>query len=67
MVTVFGLLLAPTMMPILAGLTVRWLTWKGALSGFVAGLVSGILMFSIKTWYLPHVSGISAEFAGLYI
>lgn len=64
MVTVFGLLLAPTMMPILAGLTVRWLTWKGALSGFVAGLVSGILMFSIKTWYLPHVSGISAEFAG---
>lgn len=63
MVTVFGLLLAPTMLPILAGLTVRWLTWKGALAGFVAGLISGITTFSIKTWYLPHLPGISPEFA----
>ncbi len=63
MVTVFGLLLAPTMLPILAGLTVPWLTWKGALCGFVFGLVSGIVMFSVKTWYLPHLPGISVDFA----
>ena len=62
MVTVFGLFLAPTMLPILAGLTVRWLTWKGALCGFVAGLVTGILMLCLKIWYLPTIPGISAQF-----
>jgi solute:Na+ symporter, SSS family len=63
MVTVFGLLLAPTMLPVLAGLTVRWVTWKGALTGFVAGLASGAITFSLKVWYLPTVPGISAEWA----
>jgi solute:Na+ symporter, SSS family len=62
MVTVFGLFLAPTMLPILAGLTVRWLTWKGALCGFVSGLVTGVLMLCLKTWYLPSIPGISAQF-----
>jgi len=61
MVTVFGLLLAPTMLPVLAGLTVRWVTWKGALTGFITGLISGIVTFSMKIWYLPTVPGISAE------
>jgi Na+/proline symporter len=63
MVTVFGLLLAPTMLPVLAGLTVRWLTWKGALTGFIAGLASGFTMFAIKVWYLPTVPGITPEWA----
>ena len=61
MVTVFGLLLAPTLLPILAGLTMRWLTWKGALTGFVSGLLCGIATFAIRTWYLPTVPGISKE------
>ncbi len=63
MVTAFGLLLAPTMLPVLAGLTVRWLTWKGALCGFLAGLLSGITTLALKTWYLPHVPGITPEFS----
>ncbi|MBO0720325.1 MAG: hypothetical protein J2P41_05865 [Blastocatellia bacterium] len=63
MVTAFGLLLAPTMLPILGGLTMRWLTWKGALAGFVLGLLSGLFTFSLKTWYLPTLPGISPEWA----
>lgn len=63
MVTVFGLLLAPTLLPVLGGLTLRWLTWRGALSGFVLGLLCGFATFSLKTWYLPHVAGISKEWA----
>ncbi|HXE15180.1 MAG TPA: hypothetical protein VN633_23855 [Bryobacteraceae bacterium] len=61
MVTAFGLLLAPTMLPLLAGLTVRWLTWRGALSGFIVGLITGIATLAIKTWYLPSVHGLSPE------
>ncbi|MCL5005695.1 MAG: hypothetical protein M1404_04105 [Acidobacteria bacterium] len=61
MVTVFGLFIAPTFLPLLAGLTIRRITWKGALAGFVAGLFTGIFTLALKTWYLPHVSGISPE------
>ncbi len=61
MVTAFGLFLAPTMLPVLAGLTVRWLTWKGAVTGFVAGLCCGITTFAIKTWYLPSRTDLSAD------
>ncbi len=63
MVTAFGLLLAPTLLPLLAGLTVRWLTWKGAFAGFLAGLIAGSLTLAIKTWYLPTVPGITPQFA----
>jgi SSS family transporter len=61
MVTAFGLLLAPTMLPVLAGLTVRWLTWRGALSGFLVGLATGIGTLAIKTWYLPTLHNWSPE------
>ncbi|HEX5481779.1 MAG TPA: hypothetical protein VFZ08_04050, partial [Terriglobia bacterium] len=63
MVTVFGLLIAPTLLPLLAGLTVRGLTRKGALAGFAAGLIVGILTLALKTWYLPTVKGLSPEWA----
>jgi solute:Na+ symporter, SSS family len=63
MVTAFGLLLAPTLLPLLAGLTVRWLTWKGAFAGFLAGLLAGVLTLALKTWYLPNLPGISPEWA----
>ncbi len=63
MVTVFGLLLAPTLLPLLAGLTVRRLTRRGALAGFVAGLLTGVLTLALKAWYLPTLRGISPEWA----
>ncbi len=63
MVTAFGVFLAPTLLPVLAGLTIRSLTWKGALTGFISGLAVGIATFSIKSWYLPTVPGISPDWA----
>ena len=63
MVTAFGVFLAPTLLPVLAGLTIRSLTWKGALTGFIFGLVVGFTTFSIKTWYLPSRHDIPAEWA----
>lgn len=63
MVTVFGLFMAPTFLPLLAGLTVKRITWKGALAGFVAGLLTGVVTLGLKTWYLPHVSGVSSEWS----
>ena len=52
MVTVLGLFMAPTYLPLLAGLTVRRLTWQGALSGFICGLTTGIVMLVLKTWWI---------------
>jgi len=52
MVTVLGLFMAPTFLPLLAGLTVRRLTWQGALAGFVCGLSTGVAMLVLKTWFL---------------
>ena len=63
MVTAFGVFLAPTLLPVLAGLTIRSLTWKGALAGFIFGLVVGFTTFSIKTWYLPTRHDIPVEWA----
>jgi hypothetical protein len=44
-------------------LTIRSLTWKGALAGFIAGLAVGFGTFAIKTWYLPGLPGVSPEWA----
>ena len=63
MVTAFGVFLAPTLLPVLAGLTIRSLTWKGALAGFVLGLTVGITTFAIKTWYLPTLPGVTPGWA----
>jgi Na+/proline symporter len=63
MVTAFGVFLAPTLLPVLAGLTIRSLTWKGALAGFISGLVVGITTFAVKTWYLPTLPDISPDWA----
>jgi Na+/proline symporter len=53
MVTVLGLFMAPTFLPLLAGLTVRRLNWQGALAGFLGGLSTGLVMLAVKTWWLP--------------
>lgn len=63
MVTVFGLLLAPSLLPLLAGLTFKKLNRAGALAGLVVGLATGALMLGIKAWYLPHVKGLSTEWS----
>ncbi len=55
MVTALGLFMAPTLLPLLAGLTVRKLNWQGAFAGFLCGLATGSIMLALKTW--GHVSG----------
>ncbi|MEO6964623.1 MAG: hypothetical protein ABI076_01835, partial [Acidobacteriaceae bacterium] len=49
MVTVLGLFMAPTLLPLLAGLTVRKLNWQGAFIGFLCGLTTGSLMLAAQT------------------
>ncbi len=51
MVTVFGLLMAPTLLPLLAGLTLRWVSARGALLGFLAGLGTGIVMLLLQDFW----------------
>jgi Na+/proline symporter len=53
MVTVLGTFMAPTLLPLLAGLTVRRLTWQGAFAGFMSGLGMGLFLLAVKTWWLP--------------
>jgi solute:Na+ symporter, SSS family len=53
MVTVLGLFMAPTLLPLLAGLTVRRLNRRGAFFGFLGGLLAGFAMLALKTWWLP--------------
>lgn len=65
MVTVLGLFMAPTFLPLLAGLTVRRLTARGAFAGFLCGLVTGFAMLAIKSWWLPWQSGGEYTFEGI--
>ena len=48
MVTVFGLALPPTVIPMLSGLLWRKVTWRAALAGFCVGLFSGIFFLVWK-------------------
>ncbi len=67
MVTVFGLFMAPTLLPLLAGLTVRRVTARGALCGFIAGFSTGLVMLLIKTFWKPAstIFGSSFGFEGV--
>jgi SSS family transporter len=66
MVTVLGLFMAPTFLPLLAGLTIRRLTWQGAFAGFLGGLTTGIVMLGLKTAWLPRHPAISTyNFEGI--
>lgn len=66
MVTVLGLFLSPSLIPLLAGLTTRWVNAMGALVGFLAGLLTGFLMLALKTWWPPanSILGSSYNFEG---
>jgi SSS family transporter len=52
MVTVFGLFVGPMLLPMLAGLLNRRVTWRGAAAGITAGFVSGTALFLVKTFVL---------------
>ncbi|SEG67224.1 transporter, SSS family [Bryocella elongata] len=57
MVTAFGVLLSPTLLPMLATLLFPKLTSRGVLAGFTTGLASGILTLCAKTWLMSHSAG----------
>lgn len=49
MVTVLGLFLAPTLLPLLVGLINRRISAAGAFAGFLTGLITGAIMLVLKT------------------
>jgi SSS family solute:Na+ symporter len=55
MVTAFGVLLAPTLLPLLATLIFRGLSSKGVIAGFLSGMLCGIVTLTAKTLYLAHI------------
>ncbi|MGO8719663.1 MAG: sodium:solute symporter family transporter [Acidobacteriaceae bacterium] len=67
MVTALGLFMAPTLLPLLAGLTVRKLNWQGAFAGFLCGLATGSIMLAMKTWWpaADTVFGSTYNFEGV--
>ncbi len=58
MVTVFGLFVGPMLIPMLAGLLSKKVTYRGAAAGIGAGLVSGFGFFLYKTFVLSNQPGI---------
>jgi SSS family transporter len=52
MVTLFGLFVGPMLIPMLAGLVNRKVTWRGAAAGIAAGFSCGIAMYLVKTMVL---------------
>lgn len=61
MVMFYGVAVAPMMIPLLAGLLFRGLTWRGAVAGFIGGLVSGVVMLFLQTYYLPKIPSLSSN------
>ena len=58
MVTVAGVFLAPSYLPILIALITRRLTWKGALAGYVSGSACGIGMLLLRFSEASHRSAV---------
>jgi SSS family solute:Na+ symporter len=58
MVAVFGLFVGPMLIPMLAGLVNRRVTWRGAAAGIAAGFVSGISLFLFKNLVLAEQPGL---------
>ena len=61
MVTVFGLFVGPMLIPMLAGLLSKKVTWRGAAAGIVVGFVSGLGFFLYKTLVLANQPGVDAN------
>lgn len=66
MVTVLGLFLSPTLIPLLAGLTTRRVNAVGAFTGFLAGLLTGFILLALQSWWPPAdtILGSSYNFEG---
>jgi solute:Na+ symporter, SSS family len=58
MVTVFGLFVGPMLIPMLAGLLIRRLTWRGAAAGIGTGFVCGLSLYLYKTLVLAGQPGV---------
>jgi SSS family solute:Na+ symporter len=54
MVTVAGVFLAPSYLPLLAALVSRGLTWKGTLTGYCLGITSGVTMLILRFYLVKH-------------
>ncbi len=68
MVTVAGVFLAPSFLPLLAALVSRRLTWKGALLGYSLGIASGFSMLLLRFSLAPyHAAGWMRSFDGVSI
>ena len=61
MVTVFGLFVGPMLIPMLLGLLVRRVTWRGAGAGIVTGFVCGLSLYFYKTFVLATQPGVDAN------
>jgi len=61
MVTVFGLFVGPMLIPMLAGLLSRRVTWRGAAAAIAAGFCSGLAFFLYKTFVLSKDPSIDAN------
>jgi hypothetical protein len=66
MVAAFGFFLPPTVLPVLAGLVWPRVTSRGALAGFVAGIVSGAA-FLIAKPFVPAAYGPSLQTISLWV
>ena len=58
MVTVFGLFVGPMLIPMLAGLLIRRVTWRGAAAGILTGFVCGLSLYLYKTFVLTGQPGV---------
>ena len=65
MVAAFGFFLPPTVLPVLAGLLWPRVTSRGALAGFIAGIVTGAAFLVVKP-FLPAAYGPSLQTVSLW-
>ncbi len=61
MVTIFGVLLAPTLLPLLCTLLFRRLSSGGVLAGLCGGIACGICTLTAKTMYLNAMGPASTQ------
>jgi len=58
MVTVFGLFVGPMLIPMLAGLLIRRISWRGAAAGIATGFFCGLSLYLYKAFVLSGQPGI---------
>jgi len=61
MVTLFGLFVGPMLIPMLAGLLSRRITWRGAAAGMAGGFITGFGFFLYKLLVLSKQPGINPD------